>query len=286
MAKQENFIGKRFGKLVVLSYVGEKKDKHGNTHWYWNCQCDCGNKKVIDQHGLIYGHTHSCGCIRHGANLAGKVFGRLTVIAEAEPMKRKDGKGQKKRWLCQCSCGKTHITTQELLVSGVTKSCGCLVHEEHKDPNAMTRKHKRLYGIYRGMVDRCCNPKDQHHTYYHDRGIKICDEWRNNSRAFIEWALSHGYSDDLTIDRIDVNGNYEPSNCRWVTNKDQQNNKRNNVKYTIYGKEYSAQEIEDTFHIKKGTFQARVNRYGFTPEEAIACKDYRHNTKGKQVKKP
>jgi len=54
MAKQEDFIGKRFGKLVVLSYVGEKKDKHGNTHWYWKCQCDCGNKKVIDQHGLIY----------------------------------------------------------------------------------------------------------------------------------------------------------------------------------------------------------------------------------------
>lgn len=286
MIKQEEFIGKRFGKLVVLSYIGEEKDKHNNKHWYWKCICDCGKTKAIDQHNLIYGSTKSCGCLKHGADLTGKVFGRLTVIKESEPQKRKDKKGQKKMWLCQCECGNPHITSQELLVSGSSKSCGCLVHQEHKNPESMTNKYKRIYRIYRGIINRCCNPTDQHHKYYYDRGITICDEWRNNSKSFIEWALKNGYADDLTIDRIDVNGNYEPNNCRWVSNKEQQYNKRNTRRYTIYGKEYNMKEIEEIFNVKRVTFYARVTRYGMTPEQAVCKKDFRNFMNGRQVSEP
>ena len=129
-------------------------------------------------------------------------------------------------------------------------------------------------------------PKDQHHKNYYDRGIKICDEWRNNSKSFIEWSLENGYADNLTIDRIDVNGNYEPSNCRWVTNREQQQNKRNTRKTVIYGKEYKTDEIEKIFKIKSVTFYARIDRYGMTPEQAICKKDFRNSKNVKQVSEP
>ena len=286
MSKQDELLGKRFDRLLVLSFVEEKKDKRGNKHWYWLCQCDCGNIKVIDGHGLIYGHTHSCGCLKHGADLTGQKFGRLTVIKEAESQIRKDKKGRKKMWLCKCDCGNEHTVLQDSLVNGTTKSCGCLAHEPHPDPEAMTNKYPKLCKTLHGIKSRCCNPTDPHHKLYYDRGIKVCDEWKNNTMAFIEWSLANGYREDLSIDRIDVNGNYEPSNCRWATNLEQAYNRRCTVKYTIYGKEYNLHEIEETFKIKRGTFYARVTRRGYTPEEAITKQDLRLNMKDRTVDEP
>lgn len=270
MSKKLDLVGQTFGRLTVLSYSHKTKDKRQNIHHYWNCKCECGNKKIARQDDLIYGRTKSCGCLKHGKLLTGMKFGRLTVIEEAPPQIRKDKKGRKKMWKCLCECGNESIVSHELLVGGHTKSCGCLQLEGHpKNPELIRNKYPRLYKIWLSMRARCNNPKDQHHKNYHDRGIRICNEW-NTFEPFCEWALSHGYNDNLTIERRDVNGNYSPINCKWIPFSEQQKNKTNTRYYSIDGILYTADEASQRFHIKKNTFVARVNRYGFTPEEAIS----------------
>lgn len=266
-----NLEGQRFGKLTVISYSHESKDNRNNKHFYWNCKCDCGNEKVVDQHCLIYGSTKSCGCIKHGADLTGQKFGRWTVLKEVESVPRKDGKGIKKAWLCKCECGNEKVVIQDQLASGSSKSCGCLPVDLGKakaQPNAIRKKYKRIYKTWLSMRTRCNNPTDQHHKNYHDRGITICEEW-NTFEPFLKWSLENGYADDLTIDRIDVNGNYEPSNCRWATTTEQAWNRTNTRYFTIFGKKYRIDEIAEKFNIKIVTFIARVERYGYTPEEAV-----------------
>lgn len=267
-----NLIGRRFGKLVVTEYVGyeDAPCKGRKTLFYWKCVCDCGNTCITYSGNLTGHHKKSCGCIRKGVDLTGQRYGRLIVIKESAPRIRKDRKSVKRVWECKCDCGNTTYVIHESLVSGTTKSCGCLQKEGcPKNPDAITRKHARLYKIWRGIKERCTKPNDQHHKNYYDRGIKVCPEWMQ-FKPFMEWALSHGYEDNLTIDRIDVNGNYEPDNCRWATNKQQQNNKRNNVKYNYYGEQLTLSEIADRCNIKYGTLEARILRYNYTLEEAIS----------------
>lgn len=268
-----NLIGRRFGMLVVTEYVGyEFKNIKGYqcAKHFWKCKCDCGNEKITFTGNLTGDHAKSCGCTKKGIDLTGNRYGRLVVINEAEPRKRKDKSGQKRYWFCKCDCGNTCEVRQEMLVSGHTKSCGCIVKEGRgKDPEAVTNKYARLYKIYRGMKDRCTNPNDQHHTNYYDKGVKMCDEWLNNPKAFIEWSLNNKYEDHLTIDRIDPFGNYEPSNCRWITNKEQQRNKRNTIRYNVDGEMLTLAEIAERYNIKVSTLSARVYRYGYTIEEAI-----------------
>lgn len=204
-------------------------------------------------------------------DLTGKKYGRLTVLREAESRTRKDGKGTLRYWVCKCTCGNITEVRQEQLIKGKSKSCGCYRRECAKkpDPEAITRKNRRLYRIWSGIKARCTNPKDQHHTNYYDKGVSMCDEWLNNSKLFIEWSLNNGYEDDLTIDRIDPFGNYDPSNCRWITNKEQQRNKRNTIRYNVDGEMLTLAEIAERYNIKVSTLEARVTRYGYTIEEAL-----------------
>lgn len=137
-------------------------------------------------------------------------------------------------WLCKCDCGNTKIVRGNHLIQGGTTSCGCVVKEMNKARTVYKGKknphHKRLHSIWRSMKLRCYYEKHNSYKYYGGRGISICEEWRNNFNVFCDWALGNGYADDLTIDRIDVNGNYEPSNCRWATWAEQGKNKRNTPK--------------------------------------------------------
>lgn len=156
-------------------------------------------------------------------DLTAKKYNKLLPIYPTRRVKKRI------HWICICDCGKYAVVESSKLVSGHTTSCGC---------NKTTRNglsDTRLYDIWRGMNRRCHNIKNSQYNYYGARGIKVCNEWRYNFNKFYNWAIDNGYKDDLTIDRINNNGNYKPSNCKWTTMIEQANNRRSNNKLTYRG---------------------------------------------------
>lgn len=176
-------------------------------------------------------------------DLTGKKFNRLEVIERAENI------GKKVAWKCRCDCGNEIVATGSALKSGNTQSCGCL-HKENHSKHGMYKT--RIYKTWGNMNARCYCKNSLRFDSYGGRGITVCDEWKNSFEAFYDWAMANGYADDLTIDRIDVNGNYEPENCRWVSNLEQQNNRRNNVLIEYGCESHTIAEWERILGIKKG----------------------------------
>ena len=217
MSAVTDISGMRFGRLTVIGRAGSNK----NGRALWNCQCDCGAFTVVKGNALLSGNTKSCGCLNF-SDITGKRFGRLTAICPDNSRSNSHGK----YWICRCDCGAYCSVFRSNLVCGGTESCG-------RGKCRNTRKthggsYERLYHVWADMRRRCISPQCSNYSSYGGRGITVCEEWKGKPKTFIEWALSNGYSDTLTIDRINVNGNYEPSNCRWIPMSEQYKNKQSN----------------------------------------------------------
>ena len=194
-------------------------------------------------------------------DLTGKRFGRLTVIGVEDNGKRKT------YYACQCDCGNVKVIRADALVSGCTVSCGCKKREQDRLNLTANHSHKmsgtRLYNIWSGLKGRCNNPNDPRYDRYGGRGISVCDEWNTSFQSFYDWAINNGYSDDLTIDRIDNDGNYEPTKCKWSTNKEQCNNRVTNINIKIGNTTKTLTEWCEIFNVDTKRTMARYRRDGF-----------------------
>lgn len=235
--KYEDLTGRKFGGLSVIKFHEIK-----NKKTYWLCRCDCGNIKPIRSDGLKSG-VGSCGCATIAAaqkyeDLSGNVFERLTVMTKHS---ERSSSGTL-MWKCKCTCGKTVIISGNSLRSGHTKSCGCYHREKAKSQAAAMGKKNRTHGktkspeyyVWRGMLFRCNVASCSAYSNYGGRGIKVCERWNRFDNFYAD--MGDRPSPQHEIDRIDVNKDYTPDNCRWVTVKEQQRNRRSNVMITYEGR--------------------------------------------------
>lgn len=202
----------------------------------------------------------------------GKRFGRLTIVdfTHAEPPYRGWW------WVCQCDCGNTRTLIPGDVKQGKTRSCGCL-HDEVCTEKATKFKysvinHKRLYSIYNGIKKRCCKESEPRYKDYGARGIRMCDEWLNPINGFdnfVEWSLANNYDDEMTIDRIDVDGNYEPMNCRWIPLTEQALNKRDTLWVTYKGEHIPLMVLCDRLGVNYDTVHNRVYSLNWSIERAV-----------------
>lgn len=244
--------GDRFGKWTLI----EKFDKRR-----WLCKCDCGTERVVRTDSLKIGNSLSCGCDtkrlqseakKHPRDdITGKRFGSWTILGYA-------GNG---RWKCLCDCGTERTLQGGQLRNGTSHSCGCKKAERCA---AADYKHgmskSKIYGVWRGMKGRCTREKDRAYKWYGARGIKVCDDWLKSFEKFYEWAIKNGYEEGLSIDRIDVNGDYGPENCRWATQKEQANNKRNSTFYEVAGENLTVAQAADKYNVSASGLRKRMKK--------------------------
>jgi hypothetical protein len=202
-------------------------------------------------------------------DLTGQRFGRLVVIEKAEDHISPSGY-KFSQWLCLCDCGGEKTILASSLKRGNTCSCGCL----HKEAwHSVIAKHEkcdsRLYRIWKGIKVRCNNKNSRAYKNYGLRGVAICNQWKEDFQAFYDWSMANGYSDELSIDRIDTNGDYSPENCRWVTGRVQANNKRSSHYLTYNGKTMTMAEWARESGVPYRRLKDRICKLGWSVEDAL-----------------
>lgn len=207
-------------------------------------------------------------------DLTGQKFDLLTVV---EFSHRESSNGRYRYyWKCKCECGKEVIRRADGLKDKGVKSCGCyrekILKQHNFKINNPRKSHgmtnTRLYKIYSKIKERCYYEKYPEYYLYGGRGIKMCDEWKEDFMNFYNWSMSYGYNDKLSIDRKDCNGNYEPSNCRWADDITQANNKRNNIKLTYNGETHTLPEWARKLNLPYSTLADRRKK-GKSVEEIL-----------------
>lgn len=201
-------------------------------------------------------------------DISGEWYGRLFVLSRSTSHKGHT------MWECMCECGNTKIVDGYHLRSGESQSCGCLQKERCSvSGKTSNRKHgyyaHPLYRVWSGIRDRCCNPNCPGYRLYGGRGITVCRLWRENPAEFVEWGLSNGYKRGLSVDRINVNGNYEPSNCRFTTTKVQQRNRRTNRIVELNGEKKTVAEWAEISGNSYWLIWERIRKLHWATEEAI-----------------
>ena len=195
-------------------------------------------------------------------DIRGNKYGKLTVIERVE-----NAEHGITRWKCLCDCGKYTIVRGSNLKTGAVKSCGCLIHQPH---NTHHLSNTKLYGVWAGIKSRCYNDNGSRcYKDYGGRGIVMCDEWKNDFMSFYKWALQNGYREGLTIERINVDGNYCPENCTWIPNSQQQGNRRSCLYYTYKGKTQNLKQWCDELNLDYKLMHDRIRMKKWSFERAI-----------------
>lgn len=202
----------------------------------------------------------------------GDRFGKLTVMKEVEPNITPCGTVQRK-FLCMCECGNEIVRNMQTLIKGAKTSCGC-DHTPYIQKYFNKESKSFLYSTWSGMRQRCNNPKNSSYKNYGGRGVSVCKEWNDDFFAFEKWAKQNGAKEELQIDRIDVNGNYEPSNCRWVDAITQANNKRSNRFIEYNGKTHTVMGWSRITGIQECVIRSRIDKYGCTIGQALGYENY------------
>lgn len=204
--------------------------------------------------------------------MIGRRFGRFVVIDKGPKHYKPSGQSCN-TWLCKCECGNTKIVNGYCLRKGITKSCGCILKEGIRRTHG--KSHTRLHNAWCHMRARCKDKNSKDYKDYGGRGITVCEEWDKSFESFYKWSMENGYTDELSIDRIDVNGNYEPSNCRWATNKEQARNTRKNRLLTFNGETKTMAEWSEITGLRPGTIQYRLDKIGWPVEKALTERSLR-----------
>lgn len=250
-------VGALFGRLTVkdITFVSGRRLLH--------CQCTCGKYKTVRSDHVLNGVSLSCGCLRRD-DITGQRFGRLVALSY-------EGVDRYRRalWRCLCDCKTETIVPLQILKVGDRRSCGCLYRDTRKKAQFNTKSKE--YSTWKGMRQRCSNPKVSGYPYYGGRGIRVCEEW-NKKEGFVAFLADMGCapSPEHSIDRINPSGDYSPENCRWATRTEQAENRRKKVRYTYKDETRSLTEWARLLNKDYTVLRTRIIRGGKSFEDAIS----------------